>query len=182
MRHILVGLLFLPTIESDLIEDKIDGLLMFELEHRISKYKTLFSACYVPLENSIWNNRDEIFETITTYIYSRIDLDSIIVLGDFNARPGVKNDFIPIVDNLPVRLCLDDTCNKQGEEFLSFIKDNKLGIAKGRFGVNSNKYTCIKNNGNSVVDYFACDHNILKSVKNVEVITPDEVLDLKGLK
>ena len=95
--------------------------------------------------------------------------------GDFNARTGNQKDFIPSIDKLNESEYIDTECNKQGEEFLNFIKDNKLAILSGRLGGSSNKYTCIKNNGSSVVDYIACDYNTLRSCTQMEIFTPNEL-------
>ena len=46
----------------------------------------------------------------------------------------------------------------------------------GRFGNLNNNYTCIRSNGNSVVDYVACDYQTLKSCKSFKILTPDDLM------
>ena len=65
---VLVKYTFLTENRIHVIENDIDGLLILEIEDKVSKYKQLICLCYVAPENSVWNNRDEIFEAITTCI------------------------------------------------------------------------------------------------------------------
>ena len=89
----------------------------------------------------------------------------VLINGDFNARTGNQNDTISqdkfdtdfdieIEGNNSKRNSQDKIVNKRGEEILDMCKSQNLYIANGRkIGDPFGSYTCLKWNGNSVVDY-----------------------------
>ena len=59
-----------------IMEKDIDRLVILRLEHKISKYCVIVCGCYIGPENSIWNNRDQVFEAITSELYS-VEYDAV---------------------------------------------------------------------------------------------------------
>ena len=83
-------------------------------------------------------------------------------------------DYVPDVDHVRDRENVDLNTSKQGEDLIDFLKDNKLIMMNGRG--NHSEYTCIKTNGNSVVDYIACDHKTSTTNPTLEIICELDVL------
>ena len=100
----------------------------------------------------------------------------VLINGDFNARTGNQNDTIPqdkfdtelgieIEENNSKRNSQDKIINKRGEEILDMCKSLNLYIANGRkVGDPFGSYTCLKWNGNSVVDYLLASQEIFDKV------------------
>lgn len=143
-------------------------------------------AIYLSPENSLWG-RDSInfFSHLISLIYSCSESDFTIVCGDFNARLGDLDDFIPDVDDLCSRLSIDSVKNKHGEALIEFLKEVKMCIVNGRVGLaNNDDYTCISVRGRSVVDYFLVPHINLSHCSNFKVLTVSDLLEkysLQGL-
>ena len=100
----------------------------------------------------------------------------VLLSGDFKALTGCENDTIS-PDKFDTEFCLEiekfcskrnsqeNTINKQGEDLLDMCKSLDLCIANGRkTGDSFGKYTCIKWNGNSVVDYLLVSKYIFYQV------------------
>ena len=101
---------------------------------------------------------------------------AVLINGNFNARIGSQNDTvspdkfdielgIEIDGNDPERNSQDKITNKRGEELLDMCKSLDLFIANGgKTGDRFGNYTCLKWNGNSVVDYLLVSKNIFEQV------------------
>ena len=88
-------------------------------------------------------------------------------MGDFNARTGNESDTInpDKSDELfdinftsppPARNSRDTDLDQRGKDLLDLCKSADLHIVNGRkTGDLFGDFTCIKYNGNSVVDYFS---------------------------
>ena len=93
----------------------------------------------------------------------------VFVCEDFNARTGIRNDFVEndsdyINDLLPddyevdqplPRFSEDRVCNEYGLCLLDLCNSSGLRILNGRVGKDKHvgRFTCVKGNGRSVVDY-----------------------------
>ena len=110
------------------------------------------------------------FEDLEQKLGSVKDNCDIITMGDLNARPGTKADYIPAEDNTSVpvlgRLCGTDTqaarprsnmdcnTNSYGDKLIELCKSVPLRICNGRkIGDILGSYTCYKRYGQSTVDY-----------------------------
>ena len=112
-------------------------------------------------------------------------LGDVIMVGDFNARTGHKNDFIqpdPFLEDLldlplanygkslPPRNSEDSTVNKRGDELLDFCKTSEFAIVNGRkIGDLFGKYTSHQYNGSSAVDILLSSSNFLENISYFEV-------------
>ena len=148
-----------------------------------------FSYC-VP-ENSSYQRREklDVFGDIEQKLSSLgQDVDKLC-FGDYNARTGVKLDYLEHEDNtdIPVpldiyetdtvgvlpRLNRDCKTNKYGDSLLSLCKSVPLRICNGRkLGDILGSYTCHTHNGQSCVDYCLASPRIYDSVKTLTVGEP----------
>ena len=75
----------------------------------------------------------DFFVNLCTVYCLNIDADVILFAGDFNARTGNLKDIILEVDNLQEAKNIDTNKNRQGDEFIEFLKDSKLCMLNGRY-------------------------------------------------
>ena len=167
---------------------------MFDLEDDV-----YLGLCYNAPEGSgrvIYDERN-IFDTILQDIVSFENLTegkcNIFVCGDLNARTGTKSDYVEnetaqILDLLPddyildqplPRYSEDSVCNEYGNCLLDLCKSTGLRIVNGRLGDDkyNGKYTCIKGNGKSVVDYVLCKPEIFRIFSSFIVEEPNILSD-----
>jgi exonuclease III len=109
----------------------------------------------------------------------------IWLLGDLNARPGGKQDFIqgdndmhiPLpesyeIDDEICRKCEDSGRNAYGPSLLNACIGNGLRILNGRIQPDiPGKFTCHENNGSSTVDYSIVSKYLIPYIKSFEVLS-----------
>lgn len=118
----LVKQCVLKSFHLNILDRSYDGILGLELRHRETEIRVAVFTCYLPPENSPWGrDADTFFSHILTQIYLNYDMDSIFLLGDFNARIGKNHDFNREFDKIGDRVILDNICNKHGQSFLPQI-------------------------------------------------------------
>ena len=105
--------------------------------------------------------------------------DNFMICGDFNARCSHKPD-TQMLDHcdtvISPRLSIDHSpVNSHGRTILEFLIDCDLCMLNGRFGENSNKYTCVSTKGASVVDNVFVSTKHFKMFENFNI---DYVSDL----
>jgi hypothetical protein len=140
-----------------MVDNSIDGLFVFKLTEKVSKYTIVLIACYLPPERSPWG-RDacSYFAYILNIIHVHTcSSDALYSCGDLNSRLGDKQDYVKGVDPLFDRQVLDKYSNKHGEAFHEFLIDSKMCLINGRIAPDKNDYTFVSTRGKSVVDYFA---------------------------
>ena len=97
---------------------------------------------------------------------------NFLIVGDLNARVGScpdfeKNEYLFNLDMMPDdyeedivlrRVSQDKILNENDTYLLDFCKLTGMRIMNGRIGEDAvvGKYTCVKENGCSVVDYVLC--------------------------
>ena len=128
------------------------------------------------------------------------------MLGDFNARTSNLNDYnlndddfsgsftpfafdtlgdsIKNLDRLGIqlnRISKDSKTNNNGYKLINVCKDFDLHILNGRIGDDKKvgDFTCVSNNGNSVVDYIIMSSNLLPMASNFTVDIFDKCLSDK---
>ena len=106
----------------------------------------------------------------------------VILCGDFNARTGCLDDYIPvdhIRDLSTIREYCEDTDESQrvnidnivcprGRQLLEMCKYSNLQIMNGRQNY-PNNYTCHRYSGKSVVDYLLCHPTFKPSLMNFQI-------------
>ena len=160
------GVKKIPTAGSESILVKLDKSF-FSLSRDI-----VISYTYCVPKGSSYQIRTQFdpFEDLENKLCNIKDTCDIISLGDFNARLGLKADYIPDEDNtsIPVfgQLCgtdtqaarprasLDRITNSYGDRLIDMCKSIPLRICNGRkLGDFLGSYTCYKKHGQSAVDY-----------------------------
>ena len=148
-----------------------------------------FSYC-VP-ENSSFQKREQFdiygdLELKLSNLGQNVDK---LCFGDYNARTGLKLDYLQSEDNtdIPVPIDIyetdtvgvlprqnsDNKTNKYGDNLLSLCKSVPLRICNGRkLGDLLGSYTCYTPNGQSCVDYCLASPRIYDSVKTLTVGEP----------
>ena len=159
----------------------------------VADRNVLLGTVYIsPINSSVYNrinrevNYNNIFDELCKQVASFDENDDIILGGDFNARTGNLNDFIENENEknifapftgfydkestfYRVRVNQDRKVNQFGRELRDFSIATNLKILNGRtLGDFTGKYTCIKSNGCSTVDYVLASQNILIEQKRYD--------------
>ena len=149
----------------------------------------VISFPYCVPANSSFTIRTQ-FDPFTDFenkICSVKDESDLICLGDFNARTGLKPDYLDNEDNsdIPVMgdICATDSVatyprgnldsevvNQYGDHLLSLCQSIPLRICNGRkLGDVQGMFTCFKSNGQSSVDYCLASPNIWSRISTFQV-------------
>ena len=151
-----IGFLVKDSLFDDFmvtVTDKsVEGIMSIEMKHKQSEFIISVIGVYLPPENSTYGrDSSSYFAQLISLIYAAVNSDLTLVCGDFNARVGKKLDYIPDIDDVPVRKVLDEKVNNHGEAMLEFLKDTKLCVVNGRVTSESDNFTYISTRGKSVV-------------------------------
>ena len=149
---------------------------------------------YIPHENSVYYSND-LFETLLldiAHLKSNQDIPFLLI-GDFNARTGLLNDFLHIeptvtevcglesdidiegifkVNGIPtLRFNEDLGVNKNGRHLIELCKATDLKILNGRVGKDRDigKYTCFTGMGRSTIDYCLSSPSLIEHIVNFEI-------------
>lgn len=130
------------------------------------------------------------FEYIEPQVRKYSDLGFVSVIGDLNARCGEHSDvllgseeyepYIDVVDNdnsckiifeLPKRCTMDKSVNNSGRKLLDLCICSNIKIVNGRMGEDARigNYTNMSTNGNSLIDYVICSHDLFPFISNFRV-------------
>ena len=156
-----------------------DNTIWVKIKKEIAKadFDVYIGTHYMSPSNTTNNKTLKLIEDIIAFQSKGI----VIINGDFNARTGTENDIISpdkfdndfgleIENFRSNRNSQDSVINKQGEDLLDMCKSLDLCIANGRkVGDPFGNYTCIKWNGNSVVDYLLTSKNFFNQVLTFKV-------------
>lgn len=177
-----------------------DCVLWFLLKNCLYE-PVLFGSLYVPPESSDYSDIN-FFDVIQDDILKLTsDADyKVCLLGDFNARTGVKEDFTNISDFICNAVQLDDVTkhefdlvnldilgidckrynkdkfvNNYGNRLLQLCKDLNLLIANGRLGSDKQigSFTCKES---STVDYCILSTSLFSNVINFEICEFDSMI------
>ena len=126
----------------------------------------------------------DIFHDFTNEIDQYSTQGSVAIIGDLNARIGVKNKSritlnidqdIPVPglvskSELPSRNSEDRTVNSRGRKLLNLMTNHDLLLANGRIcGDLRGKHTCCQWNGSSVVDMFLAQCDLIPRINYFRV-------------
>ena len=180
-----------PTLSESVIWVKVGSELL--------GFPFILGAIYLPCEGSIHYSH-EVFDDLCNDI---VDIKSkhnapFCLLGDFNARTGMLDDFLDVddfVDQSSLGACdgdldmydtdifnsrsnNDTVVNNNGKKVIEMCQSFDLRIVNGRAGSDHTigKYTCFnKNGGRSTVDY-AMSKRLFPLVKDFNVDIFDRCL------
>lgn len=100
-------------VQIKVISKEIDGILSLHFTSLSSKYSSVVLSCYLSPETSPWG-RDvsSFFGHLLSQMYLYSEVDAICVCGDLNSSVGNADDFVREIDDLPMRVVLDEGVNK----------------------------------------------------------------------
>ena len=145
-------------------------------------------AVYLPPVNSNYALKLP-YEEIEKDVLHYCNNCEILIIGDTNSRTGEQLDFFEKDQNdflindmdsydIPKRFNSDYSCNILGKQLMSFCKICQLFILNGRtVGDVPGKFTCVQNNGCSVVDYAIASLGLQKSIVYFNVTPFDHLSD-----
>ena len=148
-------------------------------------------ACYVTPSQS---SRVELSDVFNKLLNDLAEIETkcgkdhyTLIAGDFNARTGERADFIDFDNDIDTDVpethvlckprCSKDKKKKpnaQGISLLDLCKASSMSLINGRFGKDAGigEYTCITNNGCSVVDYISCSSHCVDLLTGFCVCDP----------
>ena len=176
-----VGILIKNTILNEfdisVISDCFDGIFGILFTNILTDLKFIVLAVYLPPEESPWGRHsDNFFAHLLSLIYMNTHVDHIVICGDLNARIGNSVDFIPDIDKVGHRRCIDNVKNKHGEAFLDFLMESKMIILNGRVTNEHDNYTSVSSRGAAVVDYIFATQNTIDICKKCTVLLVSDVI------
>jgi hypothetical protein len=144
---------------------------------------------YIPPEKTTYFDT-EIFDNLENEITSFSEKGDVMLVGDFNARTGKLNDFIPYEgdqhipgptqnnNNEMTRENFDNTINDHGKILIEICKSCNLRILNGRTkGDSLGKPTFHCKNGTSAIDYAICNTTLMQNIKFLIVKPPNYLSD-----
>ena len=164
-----------------IITKEVDGILGLQFISLSSPYCFVIFTCYLPPETSPWGRDASVFfGHLLSYMYTYADVDATYVCGDVNGRIGNWEDYVKEIDDVPLRVVLDEGVNKHGESLIEFLKDSKMCIINGRICPLNDNYTSVSMKGKAVVDYIATPYECLKTCTLFKVITANQMIESIG--
>ena len=162
----------------------IQGIKLRKEFFGLKRDVVLFNVYNSP-ENSSYKMKTKASKAISTLDILASTLNDasrdndIILMGDLNSRISEKDDYLiddnynPLQQNSEwiKRTSMDKTTNSSGGTFIDMIIAEELVILNGRtLGDLTGNFTCLKYNGNSVIDYAATSIQLHDSVKSFKVL------------
>ncbi len=174
------------------VGDTPEHFLLLKLDGSLCGFDLICGAVYIEPERSKYAKPNAFIE-LENYLTNYYNLP-VLLLGDFNARTAVINDFLDDDDynvavhddevdlntrksNLELlqecgisldRFSKDKQSNNYGRELISLCQNAGLLIANGRIGKDAciGKFTC---KDSSVVDYCLASYQVMPSILDFEV-------------
>ena len=155
---------------------------------------------YIPPRGSRYAHEEPFAELEKEILRYCCNSKYVIMLGDFNSRTGIMDDFVKMDSYISKECCLeglsdefsemlynfennsvkltrqkdDHTTNNYGNKMVQFCKNTSLLILNGRLGnVENNKQATCKNT--STVDYFLCTSGLFNVLHDFEVCNFDHL-------
>ena len=146
---------------------------------KLNYVKTLIGIVYYAPDKSPYAKERtiDILNEELQHISSTHCPDNICVFGDLNGRVGssmmdVHNRF----EYFPPRTSQDTVVNARGRDIIDFCQSSGLIIAIGRVGQDAGhgKFTCIRTQGCSMVDYLLVNEDFLNRLTDFKIC--DEII------
>jgi len=182
-----------------------ENILWIYVNNNVLNIELIIGSVYIPHENSVYYQSDIFDKIAEDLIEISTKYDSpVILMGDFNARTSLKDDFISLNDSISIltglenisndlfnskknlmlldlptrRSNVDSGCNNNGNKLIDLCKDLDMKIVNGRFGPDKNvgNFTCYKPNGNSVVDYIITSPELFPKIVDFQIDVFDSCL------
>ena len=140
--------------ELSLDSEHLHGI---KLQNDHTNFKIGIYVIYLPPEGSSYSkNIQGMYDELLMQVYTTVNWDNILIMGDFNSRVGNLKVTCE-TDQMSDCRVVDETVNGHGKMLLNFLIESKCCILNGRV-TGDNDYTLENVNGRSVVDYFIARH------------------------
>ena len=189
-----------------LLETQSDHVLWLHIKKECFGKEFILGSVYLPHENSTHYHEDMFDNIEEDIMYFNVNFSNVpvIMLGDFNSRTGLQDDFLDIDHNvvensgflldenylvfskqnleelgiITDRFNQDNVLNRNGKRLIESCRNLNLKIVNGRFGKDRNigSFTCMSHNGNSLVDYALVSPDLLSCISDFEVDSLDHCL------
>jgi hypothetical protein len=160
-----------------IVDSSYEGILWIKFTHKTSSDVFYSCVCYLPpVESTRDVNVNEFYDTLLCQIHRYGGQSLLYTTGDFNGRIGDKHDYIPGVDDIPVRHVVDFVSNSHGNVLCNFLINTNCCVLNGRNTVR-NDYTYISTNGSSVVDYCILPYECVNKFSDFTVYTMSELME-----
>ena len=166
-----------------------EHLIWVKVDRSLTGYPSnLFVCClYIPPNGSPYYENYpnlDLFKSLTHDIGDFSKLGHILLMGDFNARLGKKQDIpsqekfdifdtnnnVPPAIEAPPRNSMDSTSNVWGTKLLDLCNLCNLCTLNGRtLGDTSGRFTCFTGNGYSQIDLALVDQDMLSNIVSFSV-------------
>ena len=138
----------LKMYKIEVLDREMHGILGLQFKHLQSDYCFVVFTCYLPPEMSPWGrDASGFFSHLLSQIYLCSHTDAVYVSGDFNSRVGNLDDYLKEIDDVPLRVALDEYVNKHGESLIEFLRDSKMCLINGRICPLDDNYTSVSIKG-----------------------------------
>ena len=152
------------------VDRSYDGIIVLQLQHKITKYCIAIFCCYLPPELSKYGrDPDVFFEHLLQLCYMYESCDDLVLFVDYNARIGKLADYIADIDEITPRTAIDYTVNKHGQRFVEFLQEAKIGVVNGRVTPDLDNFTSVSSKGSAVVDYMLTGYETLPKAESCTV-------------
>ena len=169
-----------------------DSILLCNINCKDRNLSFVLGILYVPYDGSKYYRKD-FFDNLAIDIANiQSKYDKCMLVGDFNARTGMLDDFVEVDDSIE-ELCLmddyewtnifheygiplnrsneDKVVNKNGRDLIKLCQITELKILNGRIGNDRGKgsFTCTTGMGNSTIDYAIGSPSMISLVQDLKV-------------
>ena len=115
------------------VKQETDCILALTITNRTTGFETLLIGVYLPPEGSVHaEDPDMLFQCLVALMYECDEANAVYLMGDYNARIGMKKDFIYSIDDIPERMVLDETYNDYGISLINVLLQTNTCIINGR--------------------------------------------------
>ncbi|MBN1009258.1 hypothetical protein JW499_21765, partial [Amphritea sp. ZJ14W] len=130
----------------------------------ISSKKIRIVSVYSPCEGTEQDEMDRFYNALSDVVVRVKDKDSVLLMGDFNARIGNRTEGY---EKVMGKFGEDMEANRNGKQLLDFCASMGLVITNSFFKhKNIHRYTWEGRGTRSVIDYIITDQEFRKAVRD----------------